>query len=119
MVGASASISGFMAASIRFIFQADGPRGLFDGRAYREPAPPLLASLRDPRVIGFLAIWFGLNFLFGIGSIALTDQDQTVAWQAHVGGFLTGLLLFPLFDPVRRAQPLRPEEDTPADAAEP
>jgi len=26
-----------------------------------------------------------------------------VAWEAHVGGFLAGLLLFSAFDPVSRA----------------
>jgi membrane associated rhomboid family serine protease len=26
-----------------------------------------------------------------------------VAWQAHIGGFFAGLLLFSLFDPVPRA----------------
>ena len=30
-------------------------------------------------------------------------MDQSVAWQAHIGGFLAGLLLFSLFDPVPRA----------------
>jgi membrane associated rhomboid family serine protease len=28
-----------------------------------------------------------------------------VAWQAHIGGFLAGLVLFALFDPVPRATP--------------
>jgi membrane associated rhomboid family serine protease len=32
-----------------------------------------------------------------------------VAWQAHIGGFLAGLLLFPLFDPIRPA-PTPPRE---------
>jgi membrane associated rhomboid family serine protease len=27
---------------------------------------------------------------------------QSIAWQAHVGGFLAGLLLFSMFDPVPR-----------------
>jgi membrane associated rhomboid family serine protease len=117
MVGASASISGFMAAAIRFIFQANGPLGLFSGSVYREPVPPLLTTLRDPRVIAFLVIWFGLNLLFGIGSISLTDQQQTVAWEAHVGGFLTGLLLFPWFDPVPPAHSRHSEDDTASDPA--
>jgi len=109
VIGASASISGFMAAAIRFVFQRSGPLGLIgrnDPQAYLVPALPLLAVLRDPRVLAFLAVWFGLNILFGVGSLSLDGSDQQIAWQAHIGGFLAGLLAFPLFDPVRAAPPL-------------
>lgn len=103
MIGASASISGTMGAAARFAFQRGGPLDPWraDGdRAYRIPAAPLLVALRDPRVLGFLGAWFGLNLLFGLGSWSIVGEDQTIAWQAHVGGFLAGLLLFALFDPV-------------------
>ncbi len=42
--------------------------------------------------------------MFGASAFAGVT-DATVAWQAHVGGFLAGLLLFPLFDPVRAPSP--------------
>jgi len=108
VIGASASISGFMAAAIRFVFQRSGPLafiGRNDPQAYRVPALPLNHVLRDPRVLAFLAVWFGLNILFGVGSLSLDGADQPIAWQAHIGGFLAGLLAFPLFDPVRAAPP--------------
>jgi membrane associated rhomboid family serine protease len=108
MVGASASISGAMAASMRFAFQHGGPiwsRGN-DPEVYRLPALPLGEALRDRRIVIFLVVWFGLNFLFGLGSLSITGSEQSVAWQAHIGGFVAGLLLFGLFDPVpRRAAP--------------
>lgn len=107
VIGASASISGFMAAAIRFVFQRSGPLGSIgrnDPESYRVPALPLIAVLRDPRVLVFLAVWFGLNILFGVGSLSLDGSDQQIAWQAHIGGFLAGLLAFPLFDPVRMAR---------------
>lgn len=103
MIGASAAISGFMAAAMRFAFQAGGPLGMFrrtDVEAYRVPAAPLGAALRDPRILVFLAAWFGLNILFGLGSVGMLGVEQTIAWQAHIGGFLAGLLLFAMFDPV-------------------
>lgn len=103
MVGASASISGAMAASLRFAFQRGGP--IFDryggDEAYRQPALPLRAALFHSPILVFIVVWFGLNYLFGIGALSLTDEVQSVAWQAHVGGFAAGLLLFGLFDPVR------------------
>ena len=105
MIGASASVSGTMAASIRFAFQ----RGSFlsfnrsDAEAAaRVPALSLWDALRDARVLSFLAIWFGVNLLFGMGSIAIGEEGATIAWQAHIGGFFAGLVLFSLFDRVPR-----------------
>jgi len=106
VIGASASISGAMAAAMRFAFQQGGPLGLWRGdseESYRVPAAPLATALRDPRVLGFLLAWFGINALFGLGSMSILGGGQVVAWQAHIGGFVAGLILFALFDPVRRA----------------
>jgi membrane associated rhomboid family serine protease len=102
VVGASAAISGAMAAAIRFAFQRRGPLatiGKADDDAYRVPAQPLTALLRDRRMLVFLAVWFGVNFVFGM--IAWPGIEGGVAWEAHVGGFLAGLFGFALFDPVR------------------
>jgi membrane associated rhomboid family serine protease len=101
MIGASAAVSGFMAAAIRFAFQRGGPLRLLGNNpddAYRVPALPLAAVLRDPRALAFLGVWFGLNLLFGLGSFGL-DSGQAIAWQAHIGGFVAGLLGFAAFDP--------------------
>lgn len=103
MIGASGSISGTMGAAARFAFQRGGPLDSWrvsGESAYHMPAAPLSIALRDPRVLGFLGAWFGLNLLFGIGSWSMVGEDQTVAWEAHVGGFLAGLLLFAIFDPI-------------------
>jgi membrane associated rhomboid family serine protease len=67
------------------------------------PALSLMRALRNPRVLAFLGIWFGVNIIFGVGSIAIGVDGASVAWQAHIGGFFAGLLLFSLFDPVPRA----------------
>ena len=106
MIGASASVSGAMAAAIRFAFVQGSflsfSRGDADAAA-RVPALSLSRALRDPRVLGFLAVWFGVNIVFGMGAIAIGSDGASVAWQAHIGGFLAGLMLFSLFDPVPRA----------------
>ncbi len=104
MVGASGAVSGFMAGAIRFAFQHGGPLTVFrpgDPAVYQVPAAPLSSALRDPRIVIFLAVWFALNLLAGLVGIgAPGGEDQSIAWEAHIGGFLAGLLLFPLFDPV-------------------
>lgn len=105
MIGASAAISGHMAAALRFVFQASGPLGIIrrsDRAAYMVPAESLAVALTNRTVVAFMAVWFGVNFIFGIGSTALPGGGASIAWQAHIGGFLTGLILFPLLDPVPR-----------------
>ncbi len=108
MIGASAAISGAMAAAFRFVFQHGGPLSLLrvnqDADAYRMPAASLSATLRNPRFLLFVGAWIGLNALFGLGSVPLGQAGQEIAWQAHLGGFLAGLLLFNTFDPVAPPQ---------------
>lgn len=107
MIGASASVSGAMAAAIRFAFV----RGSFlsfsrsdADTAAKVPALPLLQALRDRRIVGFLGVWFALNIIFGVGAIGVESDTAGVAWEAHFGGFFAGLLLFALFDPVPRVR---------------
>jgi membrane associated rhomboid family serine protease len=105
MIGASAAVSGHMAAALRFIFELGGPLGAFrrqDLAAYRVPAVGLGESLANRQVLGFMAVWFGLNIVFGVMSTPLVGGGASIAWEAHIGGFLMGLLLFPLLDPVPR-----------------
>ncbi len=107
-IGASAGVSGMMAAATRFAFEAGGPldfRAADRELAAHVPAAPLFVALRNPRVLGFVGVWFALNLLFGLGSVNFAGENQSIAWEAHVGGFLAGLLLFSLFDPVPRALP--------------
>jgi membrane associated rhomboid family serine protease len=116
MIGASAAVSGAMAAAMRFIFQQHGPLetwrdGAGDGEAYRVPAASLIVVLRDMRFLLFLGVWMGLNALFGLGAVSFgVEPGQQIAWQAHIGGFFAGLLLFTAFDPVaHRSQKLDTE----------
>lgn len=108
MVGASAAVSGCMAAAIRFVFQPGAPLGVFrlsDDVAYSLPALPLGEVIRDSRVMSFLVIWFVMNLATGLAGSGLGLTDATIAWEAHIGGFVVGLLGFRLFDPARHAGP--------------
>jgi membrane associated rhomboid family serine protease len=114
MIGASASVSGAMAAAIRFAFVQGSFLSFSRGdaaAAARVPALSLSRALRNRRVLGFLAIWFGVNIVFGVGSIAIGADGASVAWQAHIGGFFAGLLLFSLFDPVPNVATNVPSQD--------
>ena len=103
VIGASAAISGTMAGAMRFAFQRGGPLSFWrtGGESdYRVPAASLSDTLRQPAVLVFLVVWFGINLLFGLISLPIggVGGGEVVAWQAHIGGFLAGLLLFSWFD---------------------
>lgn len=55
---------------------------------------------RLPAVL-FIGLWFAVQFLSGLGSLG-SAQAGGVAWWAHVGGFLLGMLLV---SGMRRIQP--------------
>ncbi|MGJ4945447.1 rhomboid family intramembrane serine protease [Bradyrhizobium sp. HKCCYLS1011] len=114
MIGASASVSGTMAAAMRFAFVQGSFLSFSRGdaeAAARVPALSLSRALRNPRVLGFLSVWFVVNIIFGVWSLSIGTDGASVAWQAHIGGFIAGLILFALFDPVphtRDAAPASP-----------
>ncbi len=86
MVGASGAISGLMGAAIRLIFR---PSNTLD--------PDALGKLGDPRLIIFVGIWFALNIFVGLYGLEPGAEQRSVAVQAHIGGFVAGLLLIPWF----------------------
>ncbi len=107
MIGASAAVSGLMGAATRFVF-AGAPRRLGPGAWPGQHAPPPRLSLwevvKNSRAALFVGVWFVTNLLFGLFATPLGITDASIAWEAHVGGFLVGLLIFPLVD---RSEPIR------------
>ena len=99
MVGASGAISGLMGASFRFVFRSleDGGAWAFAGTARHIPLTGLADTLRDRRIVTAVVAWTVLNILLAWGASGLTEAAG-IAWEAHLGGFFAGLLLFGLFD---------------------
>ncbi len=101
LIGASGADSGLMGAAARFMFQPGAPLGPHaDGRRAIEaiPAAPLRAMVTDSRARVFLIIWLATNFIFGAFARSLGLSEMPVAWVAHLGGFVAGIIVFPLFD---------------------
>jgi hypothetical protein len=99
LVGASGAIAGVMGAY--FI--------LFPGARVLTLVPIFLfVTVIELPAYFFLGFWFILQFLFGAFS-SMGPQVATggVAWWAHVGGFLVGVLLLSLLAPERVKTRLR------------
>ena len=105
MMGASGAISGLMGAASRFIFQPSGPvlGGIrlgpkADGMKGEGALLSLKEMLRNPASLRFIGLWMLFNLLVGVlGSSSLADGGN-IAWIAHLGGFVTGLLIVPFLD---------------------
>lgn len=94
VVGASGAVSGCMGGAIRLMFAPTARYFIVSGVSLGRPA-----SLFDRRVLTFSVVWLGLNYVFGTGLLPMPGAEgQAIAWEAHVGGYVTGLLLFSVFD---------------------
>jgi len=102
VIGASGAVSGMMAATARFAFAPGGPLAGGGPQAFHVPAGPILDVIRNGRAVAFILIWFVLNIAFGLAGSLVPGVSGPIAWEAHIGGFLAGLLVFPLLDPVGR-----------------
>lgn len=83
-IGASGAIAGIMGAGIRAVWLAD-PMGRREGW-------PLL-PLKSRQVVLFSLFWVIANVLTGLTGLGALPGLELVAWQAHIGGYLAGLLL--------------------------
>ena len=99
VIGASGAISGLMGGTMRFLFVAMDNGGFHMLRIAPQNIPlmPLRSALTDRRILVMTGIWIAINLLaiFGIGS---PGASGGVAWEAHVGGYIFGLLAFGWFD---------------------
>ena len=83
-LGASGAIAGVLGAYI-LLFPQGRVRVLQGSQVVQMPA------------LMVIGLWIVLQFFSGIGSIANTAETGGVAYMAHIGGFLAGLVLTFLF----------------------
>jgi membrane associated rhomboid family serine protease len=101
LIGASGGIAGVTGAAMRFIFQP-----VIVARHPETGEPVALGRkmatvpelLRSPPARIFILVWVVLNCLVPLVPLFL-GEDVQIAWQAHLGGFFTGLFLVPFFEP--------------------
>jgi membrane associated rhomboid family serine protease len=100
LVGASAGVSAAIGAAARFVFSQGLRFGGMetDAAVRRLPMLSLAGLVANRQALTFVILWFLTNWLFGAGVITFGAEEQSIAWQAHVGGFLLGLLAMPWLD---------------------
>jgi membrane associated rhomboid family serine protease len=85
MIGASGAISGVLGAYILLYPQARVLVVI--------PIVIIFQTLRIPALF-VLGIWFVMQL---VSSVMAGDQEGGVAFGAHIGGFIAGLVLIPFF----------------------
>ncbi len=99
LVGASAAVSGAMAAAMPIMYAPGFRRQAAAGEAGTDAVPALRLRelLANRNALTFTAMFFGLQVLTGAGQAttgAALINEGVIAWEAHVGGFLAGLVFF-------------------------
>lgn len=84
LVGASGGVSGLLGGLVRFAFRRPDDR---------DPSP--FSGLLSRPVIMWSAVIIGLNLAVGLGGAAISPDLARIAWEAHIGGYMFGLLAFP------------------------
>jgi len=96
LIGASGAIAGILGAYI-LMFPRARVRNLIFLFIF-------ITTVELPAYI-VIGLWFLLQLVSGVGSVS---GDTGVAYMAHVGGFLAGMLLLLVFRPRRPRQALAP-----------
>lgn len=84
MVGASGAISGVLGAYLLFFPKSKILTLVF--------LVIFVQLIRLPAVV-FILFWFAIQLLSGIGSLSLSDSMGGVAFWAHIGGFIGGVII--------------------------
>jgi membrane associated rhomboid family serine protease len=90
-----------MGAAALFVFERPPSYGGWQP-AVAPRRSSIAGLLRNRSALTFLGTWFGINLLLGLAAVPLGIAEGGIAWQAHLGGLLAGLLVFPYLDPVGR-----------------
>ncbi len=57
----------------------------------------IIPLIFDIPAVAFAAIWFGMQVLQGAWETLSPSLGGGIAWWAHIGGFIAGILFLPLF----------------------
>ena len=94
MIGASGVVSGITAAAARFAFKTTGSDGQ---RGFASRALTLRETYARRDTVTFILVWFAINASLSLGWFDVGGDGSSIAWQAHIGGFVAGLFALPFF----------------------
>ncbi|EJF75132.1 rhomboid family intramembrane serine protease [Bartonella alsatica] len=101
LVGASGVVYGMVGAIARYGFPLSYLGSSPQNERFLGPLLSIKKALRS-RSLVFVSVWLGIDFIIGISSFLFEGDSVSIAWEAHIGGFLSGFLLIGFFDISRK-----------------
>ncbi|WP_354186918.1 rhomboid family intramembrane serine protease [Bartonella japonica] len=98
LVGASGAVSGMMGAVVRYGFALRSLGTSVQNKKFLGSLLPLKKALCSREILIYISIWLSIDFIIGISSVFLEEDSVSIAWEAHIGGFISGFLLISFFD---------------------
>ncbi|GGD90502.1 rhomboid family intramembrane serine protease [Aureimonas endophytica] len=95
VVGASGVVSALMGGACRFAFGSLGRSAVAPAAA---PRLSIGQALADRTILIFIIVFFVTNLATASSFGSYLAGGATIAWEAHLGGFIFGFLGFALFD---------------------
>lgn len=92
MIGASGAVAGILGAYFILFPRARITTLIFFGFFIRLVKLP---------AIFVLGLWIIFQFFYGFSELSTVGRDAGVAWFAHIGGFIGGIILIKIFKPIK------------------
>lgn len=105
VIGASAAVAGTMAAAIPIMFAPGFGPHLQNKKDYAALRTLNFGQLlQSPRALVFTFVFFALQLFSGTSQMMTGTaflEERPIAWEAHIGGFIAGLIIYYLLDRTR------------------
>ncbi|VAW23644.1 Rhomboid family protein, partial [hydrothermal vent metagenome] len=96
LIGASGGVAALTGAAMRFVFEPiEVARNPESGEvvAMGRRMTSIAGVFSNSRARAFTLFWIGFNLAIPIYGVIVGAEGPSIAWQAHIGGFLAGFLL--------------------------
>lgn len=101
LIGASGGVAGLTGAAMRFVFQPiETARDPETGeiRALGRKTASFIEMWQSKQARWFTLFWLSINLALPAYGFVMGSEGPMIAWQAHIGGFIVGLMLPSIFD---------------------
>ncbi|WP_332066159.1 rhomboid family intramembrane serine protease [Bartonella sp. CB189] len=98
LIGASGAISGMIGAAARYGFSFGHFGVISQNKECFGSLWTIKKALCSRDVLSYISIWLIVNFIMGVSPSVFEADNISIAWEAHIGGLVSGFFGAGLFD---------------------